>query len=277
MKIARVFPTKTSNSPDDPDAYFGPPELFMPDYDEIHVSVAFTWDIKRARELKKQWEAIAPVKIGGPAIDGEGDSFTPGQYLRKGITITSRGCPNSCPWCFVKKPLTELEIHPGSNLLDNNILACSKNHQDKVFQMLASQFQIHLNGGLEAARIDDYVIERLRGIRIRRLFVAYDHPSSFKQFKRAVTLLRKYFDRWKVRCYVLVGFGNDTPEKAEARLIQAWEAGTLPYAMLYRNKGGDYPTPNEDWRRIQRIWVRPPRIAAYAAAGFRDTRKEGVE
>jgi hypothetical protein len=71
MKIARVFPTKTTMSPTDPDAYFSTPELFTPEYDEIHISVNFTWDIKKAEWLKKQWEKIAPVKIGGVAIDGE--------------------------------------------------------------------------------------------------------------------------------------------------------------------------------------------------------------
>ena len=96
MKTARVFPTKTSMGPTDRDAYFGEPELFMPEYNEIHISVAFTWDIERAKWLAKQWEFVAPVKIGGPAVNGEGNGFVPGQYLRHGVTITSRGCPNRC-------------------------------------------------------------------------------------------------------------------------------------------------------------------------------------
>jgi|26BtaG_2_1085354.scaffolds.fasta_scaffold04862_2 radical SAM superfamily enzyme YgiQ (UPF0313 family) len=106
MRIAKVFPIKTSMSPIDKDSYFGLPTLFMPKYDEVHISVAFTWYRDRANWLKKQWEHIAPVKIGGPAIDGEPETpMKAGMYLRQGVTITSRGCPNSCSFCLVKKNL----------------------------------------------------------------------------------------------------------------------------------------------------------------------------
>ena len=99
IKIARVFPTRTSMSPVDEDSYYGQPGLFVSQgYKEIHKSVAFTWDIEKANWLKEQWEMIAPVKIGGPAVDGEPtNGFVSGMYLKKGITITSRGCPNRCP------------------------------------------------------------------------------------------------------------------------------------------------------------------------------------
>ena len=116
--IARVFPRRTRMSPTDPDAYFGPPELFMSEYSEVHVSVAFTWDIEYAKILADQWSHVAPVKIGGPAIDGEGNGFIPGRYVKEGVTITSRGCPNQCSFCMVKSPLKELKIHPGNNIID---------------------------------------------------------------------------------------------------------------------------------------------------------------
>jgi hypothetical protein len=44
MKIIRVFPRKTKASPDDPLAKFGPPNLFS-DCDQVHISVAFTYDM----------------------------------------------------------------------------------------------------------------------------------------------------------------------------------------------------------------------------------------
>ena len=69
VRIARVFPTKTSMTPIDQDAYYGTPELFMPKYDEVHISCQFTWDIPKAKRLALDWEHIAPVKIGGVAID----------------------------------------------------------------------------------------------------------------------------------------------------------------------------------------------------------------
>jgi len=272
MKIARVFPTKTSMSPQDQDAYFGLPELFMPEYDEVHISVTFTWDIEKAKWLKKQWEHIAPVKIGGVAIDGEPkNGFKAGIYLRNGITITSRGCPNKCPWCLVQSRLIELdEISPGNNIQDNNILACSQKHLDKVFSMLKAQKKVEFGGGLESSKITDKIIDDLRGLNIYQVFLAYDHANRFNDLKIAVEKLKKYFTRNQLRCYVLIGFKNDTIKKAEQRLIEAYELGLLPFAMLYRNKEGDYPHPETEWRRFQRKWCRPASINSYAKNGFKN-------
>jgi hypothetical protein len=259
MKIARVFPTQTSMSPVDPDSYFGPPDLFTPPYDEIHISVVFTWDLPRAQQLKAQWEHIAPVKIGGPAIHGEPkDGFKAGMYLCKGVTITSRGCPNKCPWCFVNCDLIELDDFPEGNIIqDNNILACSKPHLEKVFQMLSKQRGIDFRGGLDSRLLKDWHIEKLRGLRIKALWLAYDHPATRTYFIKAITKLKKYFRRDQLRCYVLIGFGKDTIEEAEARLKFVWDVGALPFAMLYRNGRGDYPSPTSEWKRLQRKWARP--------------------
>lgn len=104
MKIARIFPTKTSMCPTDKDAYFGLPDLWTPKYDEVHISVTFTWDKKKIDFFKANWERYGKIKIGGIAIDGESDKpMIAGMYLKKGITITSRGCVNKCPFCLVKK------------------------------------------------------------------------------------------------------------------------------------------------------------------------------
>ena len=228
MRIARVFPTKTSMSPDDHDVYFGEPELFMPEYDEVHISVAFTWDLERTEWLKRQWESVAPIKVGGPAVNGEGDGFVPGMYLRNGITITSRGCPSRCPWCFVKAPLKELDIKPGNNIIDNNLLACSDSHLDKVFQMLGSQRKINFSGGLETSRITDKIAERIRGLRTDQLFLAYDDPNRFNDLKKSPDgpkeifhqkisqmlcpnwILRRHFGESRDQVKASLGSRNDT-------------------------------------------------------------------
>ena len=69
MKIARVFPTKNSMLPDD-DLSFSyqddPRDLFFPNYDEVHISCTFTWDIPKAKELVERWsDGIHKVKLGG--------------------------------------------------------------------------------------------------------------------------------------------------------------------------------------------------------------------
>lgn len=260
--IARVFPRRTRMSPTDPDAYFGPPELFMPEYSEVHVSVVFTWDIEYAKILADQWSHVAPVKIGGPAIDGEGNGFIPGRYVKKGVTITSRGCPNRCSFCMVKSPLKELKIHPGNNIIDNNLLACSKDHLDKVFAMLKGQKRIKLSGGLEARRITDKIVEQIKSLSLRQLWIAYDHPSNLKSVKKAMSILMRYYNRDAIGCYCLIGYQNDTIDAALGRLEQIVELGAFPYAMLYRGPDGKCPEPGMAWRKLQKMWTRPAYIRA---------------
>jgi len=246
-------------SPMDRDAYFGEPDLFTPEYDEVHISVAFTWDTKRAWELAWQWDHIAPVKIGGIAINGESrDGFKAGIYLRNGITITSRGCPNRCPFCLTNQSLIELDDFPEGNVIqDNNFLACSKKHKEKVFNMLHKQKRINFSGGLEAKLINDEVVDQLRNLSIHQLWTAYDFPKDIEPTELAIKKLRKYFSRNQIRCYVLVGLGNDNFSYAEERLRRIYEIGGLPFAMLYRDEDGNYPKPEKEWRVFQRKWCRP--------------------
>ena len=100
--IARVFPRATRATPTDGLAFIGDPyTLFPPEVDEVHISVTFTWDIPEAQRLIKEWEAIAPVRVGGPATGERGKIFEPGKYLKPGYVITSRGCNNKCWFCSV--------------------------------------------------------------------------------------------------------------------------------------------------------------------------------
>ena len=205
---------------------------------------------------------MAPVKIGGPAINGEGNGFIPGRYLKLGATITSRGCPNRCRWCAVRAPLRELKVYPGNNIIDNNLLACSEGHLDKVFAMLQGQHKIKFTGGLEARRITEKVAERLRGIKMLQLYTAYDDTANFKAVKKALEILTKYFTRDKVGCYCLIGQPGDTIDAALGRLNQILELGAYPFAMLYKGADGKCPEPEMAWRKLQKTWVRPAYIWA---------------
>ena len=133
----RVFPSRTSQTPNDEYAIVGDPPLILPeDIEEVHVSVTFTWDLEEGKRLQHAWrirleqEGIpADVKIGGPALGTIGGEFVPGRYLRPGIVITSRGCNNRCWFCNVwrREPeLIEININEGHIIQDDNILACSE-------------------------------------------------------------------------------------------------------------------------------------------------------
>lgn len=264
MKIARVFPTKTSMCPQDEDCYFGLPPLWTPPYDVVHISVTFTWDLSKVSSLISEWSRYGNVLVGGPALNDRGGEFEPGRYLRPGITITSRGCPKQCPWCFVPSregKLRELQIQTGNIIQDNNLLACSKKHICKVFDMLRTQRQIQFKGGLDATLLKSWTVEVLRGLRIDEIWLSYDRPEAFKSLKKAVEKLKPYFSRDKIRCYVLIGFQGDTISAAESRLRQAWEVGTLPFAMRYRRYsevwGGTYLFTERVWNLLTMQWSRP--------------------
>lgn len=256
-------------TPIDEHCYIGEPPLWTAQYDEIHISVAFTWDLQKVNHLAQNWMAYGKVKVGGPAYDDPGNGFEPGVYLRKGVTITSRGCPNNCSFCLVPKregKIRELPIQPGHIVQDNNLLACSKQHIRKVFEMLRSEHRIEFSGGLESRRITDWVVEQLRSLSIRHIWLSYDQEASKKPLERAVQRLNPYFSRDQIRCYVLVGYKADTLEAAESRLRWAWGIGTLPFAMRYRTAASvwadTFLSKDRAWNLLARAWARPAIIKA---------------
>ena len=262
VRILRVFPRITNATPFDNMCRFGEPDMFdPPDCDEVHVSVTFSWDIKRGEELRAAWADVHPcVKISGPAYNDRGETFIPGLYLKRGHVITSRGCPNHCWFCLVphrEGDLRELPITEGHTVHDSNLLACSDSHVRAVFDMLDRQPTRPLFvGGLESAILKDWHISALRELRSQRLYFAYDTPNDLEPLRDAGKRLQAAgFTRSShLYAYVLIGYERDTQEAAERRLLDAWEAGFCPYAMLYHDKNGE---TQKIWRKFQRKWVRP--------------------
>jgi hypothetical protein len=238
----------------------------MPEINEVHVSVTFTYDIPQGEYLAHQWEVVGvPVRLGGPAYNEPGGDFTPGRYLKPGYVITSRGCPNRCPHCGVPEReggvLRELPITDGHNILDDNLLACSDAHIRAVFDMLSKQpLRPKFTGGLEARLLKPWHVALLRKVKAERMYMAYDMPHELEPLRAAGKMLTDAgFTRSNLKCYVLIGYGADTFKAAERRLREAWEAGFMPYAMLYRDKDG---VTDIAWRRFQREWLRPQIVAA---------------
>ena len=262
MPVLRVFPRKTKATPEDDYVLIGDPPLFIPeDITEIHISVAFTWDLPEAERLADAWARYGQVKLGGPAFNQPGGEFTPGMYVKDGYVITSRGCPNHCWFCAVPKReyngLHELEIKDGWNVLDDNLLACSEKHIREVFAMLKRQkHKPVFTGGLEAKILKRWHVELLKEAKTERMYFAYDTPDDLEPLIDASRTFKEagMLNPRKLKCYVLIGWPKDTFEAAEQRLETTLKLGFCPYAMLYRDKNGKM---SQEWRRFQREWLRP--------------------
>lgn len=261
-RIIRVFPRKTNMTPFDEYAFYEEPGMFLPPHDEVHISCTFTWDKPRAEELYEAWYGKAPVKLGGPAYDDSSGDFISGRYVKPGITFTSRGCPNSCKFCHVPRregKIKELPVTAGNIIQDNNFLACSRSHREKVYQMLRQQSKVEMRGGLEVARLTDWDIEQMRSVRMTSLWIACDTKGALNKAIKAIQRLRAAgFSQNHIRCYVLIG--DDIVEN-EARLRAVYESGALPFAQLYQPE--ERIEYSKDWRVFARVWSRP---ALYKAA-----------
>jgi len=267
MKIARVFPRITKATPHDELCFYDiPPILCLPEIDEVHISVTFTFDISKAEYFAEQWRYVGvPVKVGGPAYDDPGSEFIPGRYLKEGFTITSRGCPNHCWFCSVWKragTLRELPIKDGWIIQDDNFLACSESHIREVFEMLKRQKnRPNFSGGLEAKLLKPWHIELLHSAKPQEMFFAYDTPDDYEPLVEAGKLIKEAGFTLKSRvprAYVLMGYPKDTQEAAEKRCVDTLKAGFIPFGMLHMGKDGKHTQP--DWAKgldnITRRWTR---------------------
>lgn len=255
MRIIRVFPRKTSATPDDEFVRINCLPTLFDEADEVHISVAFTWDIGLAERLAKQWESVAPVKIGGPATGERGGDFVPGMYLKRGHVITSRGCPNTCWFCDVSRregTIRELQVNDGYIVQDSNLLATSKEHQIKVFEMLLKQKEKpRFTGGIDAELLTRWHCEWFLRLKPKSLWFAYDSPVEYDALVESGKLLKEsgVIKGHNALCYVLIGYKGDTITKAEKRLIDTIKAGFMPQAMLYNR------IEDQEWRRFQRVWA----------------------
>lgn len=249
--------------------------------------VTFSYDKAAAERLAEQWRSVAPVKIGGVAYGDNSLEFIPGRYIKPGYTITSRGCPRRCWFCSVWKKWSEanvLPIYDGWNVLDDNLLACPRDHVEAVFAMLRRQKRadwpswdgrVEFTGGLEALALQDYQVDLLASLTPRpNMFFAYDPGDEFETLESAARrMLAAGFTResHRLRVYVMMGYPKDTLALASARLQQMVDIGFTPFAMLWKpeNAAGEKHTPGEEWHAFRRQWTRPALIHGGADDGDR--------
>jgi len=144
---------------------------------------------------------------------------------------------------------------------DNNLLACPREHQEAVFEMLRCQGKrISFPGGLDVRLIDDWVAGQLRTLKIEQVFLAADTEGVLGKLGEAVKKL-PFLNRRQLRCYVLIAFNKETIAEATKRLEAVWKIGCLPFAQLYQPPE-QFIEYSYQWKRLARTWSRPAAMFA---------------
>ena len=229
------------------------------DNGSVNVSVVFTWHLPLAHKFCERFhDAGISVRVGGPAVrlmpEYLADVATIGGDLNvlprhnPHATFTSRGCIRSCKFCAVPRiegDLRELDSwDPQPIVCDNNLLACSRKHFDRVIDSLKPIRAIDFNQGLDCRLLGDYHIDRFRELNISTLRFSWDFISEESAVMGAIErCLKAGFSKSKIRVYVLFGF-MDTPEDVLYRLQTLCNMKILTNPQCYQPiEKSDYGDP----------------------------------
>lgn len=254
------------------------------EYEELFISIPFTWYLPLAKKLC-EWnkEAGITVHVGGPGVesmpeylcnvaDWIGGEMYPSPLGRHNpdATFTTRGCIRKCRFCAVPKiegDFRELrDWIPAPIVCDNNLLASSQCHFDRVIDSLKIFKGVDFNQGLDARLLNDHHIERLQELRLPKLRFAFDHISLESTVMGAIErVIKAGFARRRIGCYVMFGF-EDSPEDALYRAEAIKAKGIKPFLQRYQPLAGEQALKKDSWvglgwtamemHRFQRYWCR---------------------
>lgn len=124
------------------------------------------------------------------------------------------------------------DIHYAPMILDNNFLACSEKHVERVLQIYAGR-KVDWNQGLDARLYTPAFRRRVEhwGVRPTVWRFAYDSGGVGRHVQRAIEDLPAPYNR--IRVYLLFNH-DEAPEEARARAEEIIAWGASPWPMAYR-------------------------------------------
>jgi len=217
---------------------------------KLYISIPFTWQLPAVKkEILQQDFQYDSVVIGGPAVQlmpdylaglAETKQHMPGvlQRVNPQATRTSIGCPNRCAFCGVKKihpKYKELKTWPILPVIcDDNLLAGSAIHFDKVIDKLKTLDWCDFNQGLDARLLTRYHANRLAELKKPMIRLAWDQANDEPYLLQAIRTLNKRvgIPLGNIRILILIGY-KATPETVLARLNTIDNLGVKPCPMRY--------------------------------------------
>lgn len=195
----------------------------------VFVSVVFTWNLPTVRKLATLYRDRRVV-VGGPAVESLPQFLAdlpnvsigepiPGMMQRYNpmATITMEGCIRRCGFCSAwrRRPFRELQDWPDLPLIcDNNLLACSQAHFDRVIDRLKVHGWADFNQGLDCRLLTEYHAARIREIKKPVVRLALDHSKLKDVWLSAVEkLLAVKVPKRSIRSYVIIA-ENTGPDDA---------------------------------------------------------------
>ena len=118
--------------------------------------------------------------------------------------------------------------------------------------MLGSQKCVEFKGGLQSDLLTDWDIDQMRNLKIHELWFACDSNNHIGRLSKAIKKCSKYFPKWKLRCYVLIG---DDMQENENRLKEVYKIGCYPFSQLYQPL--EWINYSKEWKDFNRKWSRP--------------------
>ena len=227
-------------------------------------SIIFTYDILNLiPQVLLVKDRGAEVEIGGPGatampdyieqvtggvrpyagLDSRFENF-PGEYEG---TFSSRGCPRSCPFCLVPRlegrriveiPDFPIPVGPNPKLLDNNILATSWSHQQKVVGRLKGVRNLDVNSGWDCrifAKDPERYWQLYNELNLDTWRLAYDVPEEREPVGQCIRFLRsKGVDYRRITVFALIGYPGQTFDECLEKLQYLVNMECSPYPMRYR-------------------------------------------
>lgn len=215
---------------------------------KLYLSIPFTWCIPEANEIIKNQTKVLkqPVYVGGPAVDlmpnavggikGADPVTIPLLAHNSLATFTTRGCVNKCKFCAVPKiegELVELDDWRAAPIVcDNNLLAASKKHFNKVIDALKKIPYVDFSQGLDARLFNSEIASRLAELKHVKVRFAFDNINFENRVSDALNTAKKAGLK-DFGVYVLIGF-DDSPDEAKYKLEKVRKWGAYPYPMRYQ-------------------------------------------
>ena len=194
-------------------------------------SIPFTWNLPEVKaEIMQRDFFVDKYVVGGPALNLMPNYFDGLEHVSvsknsNGIlqkinplaTKTTLGCPKTCKFCGIGQNKIEagdfIELDDWSDLpiiVDNNLLAASTKHFDKVIDRLIKWEWCDFNQGLDSIYLTAYHAKKIAKIKKPMVRLALDHSSSKKDWSLAYENLRSAgIAKTNIRSYVLIGYDDD--------------------------------------------------------------------